>query len=67
MSDDGDSKIAVNDNRDEEKKKKKVFIPLKIYASRALSAWGDRMWQYGAGLFLTRYKERERIMHACGA
>ncbi len=27
--------------------------PWKIYLSRALSAWGDRMWMYGSGLFMT--------------
>ncbi len=28
-------------------------IPWKIYVSRGLSAWGDRMWTYGSGLFMT--------------
>ena len=27
-------------------------IPWKIYASRALSAWGDRLWAFGAGVFM---------------
>ncbi len=28
-------------------------VPWKIYISRGLSAWGDRMWSYGSGLFMT--------------
>ena len=27
-------------------------IPWKIYVSRALSAWGDRLWDFGAGIFM---------------
>lgn len=27
-------------------------IPWKIYASRALSAWGDRIWDFAGGLFI---------------
>lgn len=27
-------------------------IPWKIYISRALSAWGDRLWSFGAGIFI---------------
>lgn len=27
-------------------------IPWKIYVSRALSAWGDRLWSFGAGVFM---------------
>ena len=27
-------------------------IPWKIYVSRALSAWGDRLWSFGAGIFM---------------
>lgn len=32
-------------------------IPWKIYASRALSAWGDRMWAFGGGLFVLKLDE----------
>lgn len=27
-------------------------IPWKIYVSRALSAWDDRLWFFGAGIFM---------------
>jgi hypothetical protein len=27
-------------------------VPYKMYVSRALSAWGDRMWDFGGGLFM---------------
>ena len=27
-------------------------IPWKIYCSRALSAWGERVWLFGAGIFM---------------
>lgn len=38
-------------------KKSKSFgvfhdIPWKIYGSRFLSAWGDRLWSFGAGIFM---------------
>ena len=29
-------------------------IPYKMYFSRALSAWGDRMWCFGGGLFMMK-------------
>ena len=37
---------------EEEKKTSKLGIPYKMYMSRALSAWGDRMWNFASGLFL---------------
>ena len=48
------------DSEDEEtvsikdQKKRPTFrdVPWKIYASRALSAWGDRLWSFGAGVFM---------------
>ena len=27
-------------------------IPWKIYISRALSAWSDRLWAFGGGIFM---------------
>ena len=27
-------------------------FPWKIYLSRALSAWGERIWMFGAGIFM---------------
>ena len=27
-------------------------IPWKLYCSRALSAWGDRLWAFGGGVFM---------------
>ena len=29
-------------------------IPWKIYVSRALSAWGDRIWDFGVGIFMIK-------------
>ena len=29
-----------------------VFKYLQIYLSRALSGWGDRLWAFGAGIFM---------------
>ena len=37
-----------------EKKTSKPGIPYKMYFSRALSAWGDRMWDFGGGLFMMK-------------
>ena len=36
------------------KQTSKAGIPWKIYLSRALSAWGDRMWSFGGGLFMNK-------------
>ncbi len=51
------------DSKDTNEKKSegpvKHGIPWKIYISRALSAWGDRMWSYGAGLFMTAYGNQQ--------
>ena len=50
-------------HKDGEKRQRRVFgvdasdVPWKIYVSRALSAWGDRMWSYGSGLFMTSLDE----------
>ena len=30
------------------------MIPWKIYVSRALSAWGDRIWEFAAAVFLSK-------------
>ena len=38
--------------KDDEKTTSKPGIPYKMYFSRALSAWGDRMWDFGGGLFM---------------
>ena len=40
----------------EEKKASKPGMPYKMYFSRALSAWGDRMWDFGGGLFMMGLK-----------
>ena len=37
---------------EDEKKTSKPGIPYKMYFSRALSAWGDRIWDFGGGLFM---------------
>ena len=37
---------------EEEQKTSNLGIPYKMYMSRALSAWGDRMWDFGGGLFM---------------
>ena len=31
-----------------------MSIPWKIYASRALSAWGDRIWSFAVGVFMSK-------------
>ena len=36
----------------EEESKSSKSIPWKIYCSRALSAWGDRLWAFGGGIFM---------------
>ena len=43
-----DESIAIKSGQD----KKILKIPWKIYVSRALSAWGDRLWSFGAGIFM---------------
>ncbi len=54
---------ADSRNKGGEKRQRRVFgvdasdVPWKIYVSRALSAWGDRMWSYGSGLFMTSLDE----------
>ena len=38
----------------------------KLYISRALTAWGDRLWSFGLGLFLLRVRNflpANRNMH----
>ena len=37
---------------EEDKKTPQLGIPYNMYISRALSAWGDRMWNFASGLFL---------------
>ena len=29
-------------------------MPWKMYVSRALSAWGDRIWDFGLGIFMNK-------------
>ena len=29
-------------------------VPWKIYLSRALSTWGDLMWDFGGGIFIMK-------------
>ena len=43
-----DESIAIKSGQD----KRLLKIPWKIYVSRALSAWGDRLWSFGAGIFM---------------
>ena len=57
------SVVPTDSHKDGEKRQRRVFgvdasdVPWKIYVSRALSAWGDRMWSYGSGLFMTSLDE----------
>ncbi len=46
------SNIAKMTDTATESTKKRLGVPYKMYVSRALSAWGDRMWEFGGGLFL---------------
>ena len=43
-----DESIAIKSGQS----KSLLKIPWKIYVSRALSAWGDRLWSFGAGIFM---------------
>ena len=39
----------------------------KLYVSRALTSWGDRLWSFGLGLLLFRiYPENLRVIAAYG-
>ena len=38
-------------------------IPWKIYVSRALSAWDDRLWFFGAGIFMVALDPDEALGH----
>ncbi len=42
---------GINEHKDK-KAKKNWDIPWKIYISRGMSAWGDRLWSFGAGIFM---------------
>ena len=35
--------------------------PWKIYVSRFLSAWGDRMWAFGGGIFMTKLDQEDSL------
>ena len=55
-SDDAADEAAAGAKEEEEKLKTKVSGKTrglwKLYISRALTAWGDRLWNFGLGLFL---------------
>ena len=36
-------------------------IPWKFYASRALSSWGDRLWDFGCGVFMAKLDPLESL------
>lgn len=38
----------------------------KLYISRALTAWGDRLWSFGLGLFLLRVRISPSTKHILG-
>ena len=39
----------------------------KLYVSRALTSWGDRLWSFGLGLLLFRiYPDNLRVIAAFG-
>jgi hypothetical protein len=40
---------------------KRTGIPWKIYVSRALSAWGDRMWSFAGGVFMTYLDQSDSL------
>jgi len=44
---DDDHKAIDEDSR-------KFIIPCNLYISRALSAWSDRLWQFGSGIFIIK-------------
>ena len=50
MSTSADESAAINEGQEKDLKK----IPWKIYISRFLSAWGDWLWSFGAGIFMVR-------------
>ena len=37
----------------------------KLYISRALTAWGDRLWSFGLGLFLLHVRTHLNIFLKC--
>ena len=49
MEDQNEENISIKSPK---KSLKFSDIPWKIYLSRALSAWGDRLWSFGAGVFM---------------
>ena len=49
MEDQTEEKVDI---RTDKKSTKFSKIPWKLYCSRALSAWGDRMWAFGGGVFM---------------
>ena len=49
MSELSDESTSIKNGHEDKALKK---IPWKIYFSRALSAWGDRLWSFGAGIFM---------------
>ena len=38
-------------------KNEKLAIPWKFYLSRGLSSWGDRLWTFACGVFMTKLDE----------
>ena len=48
MTESDESTAIKSDGETKDLKK----IPWKIYISRTLSAWGDRLWAFGAGIFM---------------
>lgn len=38
-------------------------VPWKLYSSRVISAWGDRMWMFAVGLFMANLIKTNDILN----
>ena len=55
-TDDTVDEAADEEEEDVKVSSRKTSGLWKLYISRALTAWGDRLWAFGLGLFLLRVR-----------
>ena len=53
--------MSASEETETQSSEKPTKIPWQIYVSRALSAWGDRMWAFGGGVFMTYLDQSESL------